>query len=291
MTCLSRGTTALLAGGVLMSTLGIAWAAGQAVGAQGQGTGDQAVRRVEILGGRGSEIGVRVRDTEEADLKRSKRIGSGGVVVEEVRRDSPAERAGLRAGDLIVEFDGERVRSARQFARLVQETPVGRTVRGLLLRDGQEVRFEIVPERGSGPVVWGPDEMAERLGRLRESLRQLEDFDIQVRMRPGRLGVSVMGLTEQLAAYFGVKDGVLVTNVEAESPAAKAGVKAGDVITAMDDASVRDPEDLRRRVMRVDAGAEFTLTVVRDRKTLTLKGKMEDRGARRRAPLVRVWVD
>src|SRR5689334_25424425 len=71
-----------------------------------------------VLAGRGAEIGVQVTDGKD-----------GGVLVEEVQPESPAEKAGLKRSDVLVEFDGERVRSTRQFGRLVQETPPGRTVK------------------------------------------------------------------------------------------------------------------------------------------------------------------
>ena len=93
-----------------------------------------------MLDGRGSQLGVMV-----SDLDPSTSPGAGaGVEVDEVTSDSAAEKAGLKAGDVVVEFDGERVRSARQFTRLVQETPDGRTVKIAILR---EVRGHIDPER------------------------------------------------------------------------------------------------------------------------------------------------
>jgi len=94
--------------------------------AQGRRSDDpeRRSRALTVLAGRGAEIGVSIRDIESSDTSTS-----GGVVVEEVRKDGPADKAGLKQADVIVEFDGERVRSARQFTRLVQETVPGRIVR------------------------------------------------------------------------------------------------------------------------------------------------------------------
>ena len=87
-------------------------------------------------------------------------------------------------------------------------------------------------------------------------------------------------LTTQLAEYFGAKQGVLVTSVEDNSAAHAAGFKAGDVVTALNGADVSDPADLRARIQRLQNGDEFTVDVVRDKKALTLKGKMDRRTAR-----------
>ena len=100
-------------------------------------------------------------------------------------------------------------------------------------------------------------------------------------MTTGRLGITVDSLSDQLAGYFGTKDGVLVTSVTDNSSASKAGVKAGDIITAIDGTPVSSPSDLSRRTDRLDDGDEFTLDVVRDKKPMTLKGKVEPRQPRR----------
>jgi S1-C subfamily serine protease len=98
----------------------------------------------------------------------------------------------------------------------------------------------------------------------------------------GRLGITVDDLSDQLAQYFGTKDGVLVTTVRDDSAAAKAGIKAGDVITAFNGSSVVSSSELRRRIQRMDDGGEFTVDLVRDRKTMTVKGKITAGEERRR---------
>lgn len=99
------------------------------------------------------------------------------------------------------------------------------------------------------------------------------------------LGVTTNSLSDQLQEYFGAKGGLLVTSVTEDSAAAAAGVKAGDVIVSLNGRSVDDPFELRREVQRLDPGAEFTLEIVRDRKAMSLKGKMEERSSRRRTIL------
>ena len=79
-----------------------------------------------------------------------------------------------------------------------------------------------------------------------------ENFDVRILARPGRLGVTVQSLTPDLAEYFGVKDGVLVTAVTKDSAASKAGIKAGDVITRVDGKPVDDAGELRRQLRTDD---------------------------------------
>jgi serine protease Do len=97
----------------------------------------------------------------------------------------------------------------------------------------------------------------------------------------GRLGITVESLSDQLAEYFGTKDGVLVTSVADNSTASKAGLKAGDIVTAVNGSTVSTPPDLSRRTDHLEDGDEFTLDVVRDKKPMTLKGKVEPRQPRK----------
>src|SRR6266540_4554688 len=224
--------------------------------AQGRPERDLPERRggaLTVLAGRGAEIGISIAD------------GSNGVVVEEVRPDSPAEKAGLKRSDVIVEFDGERVRSARQFGRLVQETPLGRTVKATVTREGQRQDVQITPteDRGSAMIFDGDrirEQMGDLAGRFRDNFNF--DFDLDGRMSGGRLGVTVQELTKQLADYFGAKDGVLVTAVTDGSAAARAGLKAGDVITSINSRAVASREDLVRSLRDAD-GDEVTIGFVR----------------------------
>ena len=257
----------------------------------------QSPRAVEVLTG-GTRIGVSVRDLEESDSKTIKGTAAG-VVVEDVSADSPAEKAGVRKGDVIVEFDSERVRSVRQFTRLVHETPSGRTVQAAVVRDGQRTTLSIIPRDGGGRFSfegggdladWARDFTYRVVPRgapptpptpptppAPPSVWRFDDL----LGRASRLGISVDAISGQLAEYFGTKEGVLVTSVTDDSPAAKAGVKAGDVITSVNGSTVNDPADVRRRVQNLSDGDEFTLSMMRERKPITVKGKIE-RTERRR---------
>jgi len=265
-----------------------------------------APRALEILGGRGSQIGVTIRDVEESDAKTGKLTAQAGVVIEDVAEDSPASRAGIKKGDIVVEFDGERVRSVRQFTRLVQETPAGRKAQASVVRDGQRINVTVEPRDSNGFSVFGDLEGARVLGDFGRDFSfdmpappprparpatpappappaapAFPDIDTFVWRTGNGLGITVSDLSDQLAAYFGVKDGVLVTSIADNSAASKAGIKAGDIITSFNGSDVTAPSDLRRRTQRLQDGDEFTVGVVRDKKSLTLKGKAETTRSRR----------
>lgn len=220
----------------------------------------------------GGQIGVTVHDTQ-----------AGTVVVDDVRAESAAEKAGIKEKDVIAEFDGERVRSARQFSRLVEETAEGRTVKMTVERGGQRLTLDIKPEgRPFGHLVPAPLErftfrMPEipDMPRMREFDRRILPEIEMFGSRSTRLGVQLEDLEDQLAEYFGVKTGALVVSVAKDTPAARAGLKAGDVITKVNGEAVENVGDIRREIRRITDDREFTLDVVRDRKPQSLKVTMD----------------
>ena len=246
----------------------------------------EAEQAVRIFAGTGNRIGVSIRDFNDDELKTGK--STAGVIIEDVEADSPAQKAGFKAGDVVVEFDGDRVRSTLQFIRLVQETPTGRSVGAVVTRDGQRVTLSVQPRSTGSSKFWeGSSDslMALRVPKTPPALAFKRDvfppsFE-GLLGGAGQLGISVDELSPQLSEYFGVKEGVLVTTVRENSNAGKAGVKAGDVITSLNGGTVATAADLRRRAQRMEDGDEFTLAIVRDRKPMTLKGKVEPLQPRR----------
>ena len=237
--------------------------------------------------GGGSSIGVTIREltAEEA----AKANATGGVAIESVREGTPAARAGLRGGDIVLEFDGERVRSTRQFSRLVRETPEGRAVRATVLRDGSRQTLEVTPDRQRAQIVTPPD-IAAAVPRVMPRLPRDFDFNFDfdlppdgfsVFTSPRRLGATLTPLGDQLAGYFGVKEGVLVSSVEENSAAAAAGLRAGDVITSINGTRVDAPGDVARALRDAEPGSGVELTVTREKKELTVRVTTPERQQRR----------
>ena len=245
-------------------------------------------RDVAILQGPGSTIDATVIDPSSDVLSKARLSQPGGAVVQTVRERGPAARAGVKAGDLIVEFDGERVRSARHLTRLVSETVPNRATKMVVIRDGSRVTLDITPEQhdlqanGIGPNL---DQLRRQLEWLPRDFEFDYDFDGPrkgIIMSPRvRLGINVTPLTDQLAAYFGTKGGALVTSVEADSPAAAAGLKAGDVVGSVNGRAVQNPDDVIEDVQRAQPGDTLALGIVRDKKPSTLKVTMPNQPARR----------
>jgi serine protease Do len=221
-------------------------------------------------------LGVQLKNVTAEKARELKLPGEYGALVAGVDEASAAAKAGLQKGDVIVEFAGERVRSAAQLRRLIRETPSGRTLSLQVIRDGQartlsaklqahtnNFHFQ-APDVNIPQIEINPGLMAPFNNR---------NFTFMFGGRP-TLGVTGEELTSQLAGYFGVKQGkgVLVSEVVAGSPAAQAGLKAGDVIVAVDGKEVATVGELRKAV-ELKSGEEtrkLNLTVVRDHHEQTL---------------------
>lgn len=277
---------------VAVAAVAVPAASAEATAVEAQGRRAPQAERAERVqmprAGAVSMIGVRLSDVTADNMKTLKVSKLEGAVVESVNPNSPAATAGLREKDVIVQFDAERVRSASHLTRLVAETPAGREVTLSVMRDGRRTDLRIKPEAGPGwfdPRFGGMmdqdhwreyAEQAERAAReMSRNLPEMMEGMRGGRAHRGRLGVTVQELSPDLAEYFGVKSGVLVASVAADSAAAKAGLKAGDVITAVDGKPVSSPAELIRALPAGEGSHDVNLTVVRDKKELTLKATLQ----------------
>lgn len=269
----------VVGGAAAVALVVAASAAMPALGAQERGRRLPWMSEMMMLQG-GSEIGISVRDLSNEEIAKAQLARPGGVLIQDVREDSPASRAGLMNGDIIVEFDGERVRSVDDFMRLVRETPSGRAVTSTIVRGGSRREVEITPQAGESQLSRAlPDvQQLERRLRALPELRNRQNLpddldptpDLQVTPR-AQIGIALAPLTEQLASYFGVKQGVLVQTVTNGSAAAQAGMKAGDVITAVNGRAVQNVADVTRAVRSARPGSALDMRVFRDKKEITVK--------------------
>lgn len=221
----------------------------------------------------GSFLGVGVKEIDAERAKALKLREEFGVEITQIESGSPAEKAGLQKGDVVQQYQGQRVEGTEQFVRFVRETPVGRTVQMEVIRSGVPVRLSATigkREKAMAPMAPG----------------QLPDFKVimpdipkaMMSWRSGFLGIEGEALgTSQLAGYFGVKEGVLVRAVTKGSPAEKAGIQAGDVITKVDQTSVAAPRDITAALKSTqsDERRTFQVNIVREKRESTVPVTMD----------------
>lgn len=198
-----------------------------------------------------------------------------GVGITQIIQDSPAAKAGLRKDDVILRFDGENVTSVRKLNRLVSEIAPDQSAKITISRNGAEQELTAMIGKRKNPIMAGDlFKQQPRVWKFEGPMannfpENNGDFAFMFG-NSRRIGVSTVELTEQLAAYFGVAKGVLVTSVSADGPAAKAGLKAGDVITAVDGEAVDSPGDIARIINRKKDG-DVSLTVIRNKSQQTFR--------------------
>jgi len=284
--------------------LALAVAAAQAGHAEARPAEDKAERHVQVFRfGGGGHLGVSVQDVGAAEAQKAKLAEERGALVTRVEKDSAAEKAGIREGDVILSWQGEKVASVAQFQRLVRETPPGRHVALEVSRGGAVQRLSAeLPTNKDADAAWNDEDFhfdvpvppippmppMPPLDRMLDERGHGNRFFFRDRMaegRPGRLGLSYQEVSGQLAKYFKVEDGaLLVTDVEADGPAGKAGLRAGDVVVKVDGKADDLSAELRRTLDSAATGAEIALTVQRDGRPLEVKVALRGEGGSARAP-------
>jgi len=192
-----------------------------------------------------------------------------GVLISGIIDDSPADEAGLEDGDVIVKFNGKAVTSPDELRDMVRDTAPGTKVALEIVRDGKNQTIELeISDRPS--EFWG------------FSSNDWDPGDLHFARFMGgpALGIHATDLNDDLAPYFKTKakSGVLVLDVENDTVAEKAGIKAGDVIQKVGDEEVSSVRGMREslRDMDLNEGDEFDVAVLRNGKKQTLKATMDD---------------
>jgi membrane-associated protease RseP (regulator of RpoE activity) len=214
--------------------------------------------QVFVLNDGSAHLGVSLSDVTPERAKELKLPSVAGAIVQSVQKDSAAAKAGFEENDVILEFDGVRVRSSAELRRLIRETPVGRTVAIKIMRDGATRMLDAQLEASGNSFSFNMPEI--RVPRMEE---------IPPSYGPHRvtLGISGDDLTPQLAQFFGVKQGkgVLVTEIVKGGAAEKAGLKAGDVIVQINSKPIGSVEELRFTLnLFLDDPRKVDITIVRD---------------------------
>jgi serine protease Do len=174
-----------------------------------------------------------------------------GALVANVSKHGPAERGGIKVGDVITEFDGKKIKESKDLPIIVARTPVGKKVSVKVLRESKEVVLPLTI-----------DELMEK-----EVIASVKG--------KGRLGLTVQRVTPQIAESLGLDstDGVVITSVEQGSPGDEAGLRRGDVIVEVDRKPIRDVKGLKDATAKIRDGKSVLFLVQRGETTLFLAMK------------------
>ncbi|WP_420635179.1 PDZ domain-containing protein [Candidatus Palauibacter sp.] len=302
---MKRDSRKSLAVGLGMALFAGLWAVVGPAAAQEEEEDEERERVSIAFTGGGGYLGVEIADVDEERASEAGMPRPYGVYIRGVVEDGPASDAGIEEGDVILRWNGGRVESVAQLQRLVTETPPGRIADITVLRDGVERELSVeLDDRtdqlglamGNG-MTWlsaprvemtrertraARERALEAQERARERVREVQERarsgvlrSVWLAGRP-RLGVSMQSLGDQLAEYFGVEDGALVTSVTEDSPAAAGGLLAGDVIVGIGDEDVDGPGELREALSDLEAGA-VSVRIVRDGEARTLTVELAER--------------
>jgi membrane-associated protease RseP (regulator of RpoE activity) len=218
---------------------------------------------------RGGWLGVSIQDITPKLAKKKDLKNDEGAYVNDVVNDSPADSAGVKKGDVIIEFNGKTIDDADDLLRAVQKAKPGTKTSIAVMRSNEKKSLAI------------------SVGKLHRNNRS-ESFAFAPPMTPRALmfgasrtwGLQLSELNEQLGEYFGAPNGrgLLVEQVEKKSAGAKAGFKAGDVITKVSKNSIEELRDLTDALEDVEEGDKVEVEVLRKgtSKTLTVEIESDD---------------
>ncbi len=180
-----------------------------------------------------------------------------GALVAQVVEDSPAEKAGLKVGDVIIEFEGEEIELSSELPHLVGRTKVGEKAQLLVVRDGKEKKMTVE----IGELPGGNDEAGSKSKKPIEKLN--------------RLGVKVKEVDDKSLKELNLSGGVEVVQV-GEGPARKAKVRVGDIIVKLNNQSVAKVEDFAELVENLPSGKAIPALIVRQGNPSFIVLKIDD---------------
>lgn len=223
------------------------------------------------VAGSGAFLGVILGNLDE---EVSGKLGyeGRGVYVPDVVDEGPAQKGGMKDGDIIVEMDGDKIVGTGHLKDILSYHAPGDKIDIKVWREGKTKTLSV--------------ELGER-----EELKDVERT-IVIRGEPKAwLGIRMQSLTPQLGEHFGVKKGVLISEVIDESPAKRAGLEAGDVITKIGDEELDETIDVSNVLANLEPGDMVEIQYVRNGKAMKKEAELADapKEHRKTAPYVFMW--
>jgi C-terminal processing protease CtpA/Prc len=229
-------------------------------------------------------LGVEIHEVTPDKAKELKLPAERGVILGKIISDSPAAKAGLKENDVVTEVNGQRIEGTAQFRRMIHEIPAGRAVQLTIWRDGRAQTISVTLGKAEQHYhAWAHaaphGSFAFRIPEMPEvpDVSEMPEWDGMMMPSPHpRLGIDAEDLSGQLGAYFGAPEGegVLVRDVNPGSSAEKAGLKAGDVITAFNGERIRSVGDLREKLAGKRDEKSVKLGVIRNKSEISLTAEL-----------------
>ncbi|MDH3443146.1 MAG: PDZ domain-containing protein, partial [Deltaproteobacteria bacterium] len=171
-----------------------------------------------------------------------------GALVAEVAAGGPAERSGIKTGDIIIEFNGKEIKDSADLPLEVARVSPGESVQAKIWRDSKESKIDV------------------KIGEIKD------EEEVVAESRQGDFGMTVQPVTPAMAESLGLEkaEGLIVSSVKPESAAAEAGLRRGDLIMQINRHPVRDMADYKREISRSENGKSMLFLIKRDKRSLFL---------------------
>lgn len=224
-------------------------------------------------GGKTAWLGVYTRTVDKELASDYDFSVKNGALVSSVIEDSPAEEAGLREDDIIVGYNGMKIRDSDDLIEAITDAYPGDDVTFQIIRDNDKMELKATlgkkPARSFKKFKWHsktPDDDKDFF---------LYHFDTE---EHPYIGVQLSDLSHQLGDFFGADKGrgALITEIIKDSPSEEAGLKAGDVIVTVDNERIFDSKDVQKAILEREAGDKVEITVLRDRKKTKLTVEVDE---------------
>jgi len=221
-------------------------------------------------------LGVGITEVTADKVKELKLPAERGVLLGKIVPESPAAKAGLKESDVITEINGQRIEGTEQFRRMIREIPAGRAAQFTVWRDGHAQTISVTLGKseshhaGRFVAPAAPGSFAFQMPEIPQ-MDEMFPNGLWFSSRP-RLGIDAENLEGDFGNFFGAPEGegILVRGVFPESPAAKAGLKVGDVITSVDGEKIRSIGELREKLAEKKAAKSIKLGLIRNKAALSL---------------------
>jgi C-terminal processing protease CtpA/Prc len=219
-------------------------------------------------------LGILITEVEKNQLEKYQL--KGGARIMEVLEDSEAERIGLQKDDIIIRFAGQEISNPSQIKSILNEMLEEGMVEIVIMREGERKTFQakLVPKKAEDLSVDVELDSLDFSGLADLPMKIMKKMSFGSK-KGGFLGVHAKNLNEQLREYFQVENGVLVEEIVKDSPAEKAGLKAGDVIMEIEKRRIQDYEDLVRTVNYYDPDETVSLKYSRKGKVSSVSIKLD----------------